>query len=364
VIRLLIVDDSALMRKLLEGVFVAAGDFEVRVARDGVEALALLHSFDPQVITLDVEMPGMDGLTCLSRIMLEAPRPVVMISALTAEGAEATFEAMALGAVDFIAKPSGTFSLAIERLQPILLEKVRAAAQARLRKSHRLRERVRHRFRGVAATTPRIEPQRRASPAPRRGGPGLVLIGTSTGGPVALDIVLPQLPGEFPWPIMVAQHMPANFTGPFAKRLNRQCALRVVEVDRPMPLEAGTVYIGRGDADLVVARRSTGTNAMSVPAQRDYPWHPSVERLVSTALDHYDPNRLIGVMLTGMGRDGTDAMTRLYKTGGHTIAEAESTAVVWGMPGELVKNGGAGSVKAIEDVAAEIIDMVDADAAR
>ena len=135
-------------------------------------------------------------------------------------------------------------------------------------------------------------------------------------------------------------------------------------MDRPLRLEAGTVYIGRGDADLVVARRSTGTSAMSVPAQRDYPWHPSVERLVSTALDHYDPNRLIGVMLTGMGRDGTDAMTRFTRQVGTRSRKRESTAVVWGMPGELVKNGGAGSVKAIEDVAAEIIDMVDANAAR
>ncbi len=362
-IRLLIVDDSVLMRKLLEGVFLKEGGFDVRVARDGAEALELLHSFDPQVVTLDVQMPRMDGLACLSRIMLEAPRPVVMISALTAEGAEATLEAMELGAVDFIAKPGGTFSLAIERLRPILIEKVRAASQARIRKTLRLTERIRHQFRGIADANRRSE-RSRAGRARGLEGPGLVLIGTSTGGPVALDAVLPRLPENFPWPIMVAQHMPANFTGPFAKRLNRQCALRVVEVDRPMPLEAGTVYIGRGDADLVVARRSTGTNAMSVPAQRDYPWHPSVERLVSTALDHYDPNRLIGVMLTGMGRDGTDAMTRLYKTGGHTIAEAESTAVVWGMPGELVKNGGAGSVKAIEDVAAEIIDMVDADAPR
>jgi len=364
VIRLLIVDDSVLMRKLLEGVFLKEGGFDVRVARDGAEALELLHSFDPQVVTLDVQMPRMDGLACLSRIMLEAPRPVVMISALTAEGAEATLEAMELGAVDFIAKPGGTFSLAIERLRPILIEKVRAASQARIRKTLRLTERIRHQFRGIADANRRSERSRAGRARGLVEGPGLVLIGTSTGGPVALDAVLPRLPENFPWPIMVAQHMPANFTGPFAKRLNRQCALRVVEVDRPMPLEAGTVYIGRGDADLVVARRSTGTNAMSVPAQRDYPWHPSVERLVSTALDHYDPNRLIGVMLTGMGRDGTDAMTRLYKTGGHTIAEAASTAVVWGMPGELVKNGGAGSVKAIEDVAAEIIDMVDADAAR
>jgi two-component system chemotaxis response regulator CheB len=362
VIRLLIVDDSALMRKLLQDVFVADGGFEVRTARDGAEALALLHSFDPQVITLDVQMPGMDGLTCLSRIMLEAPRPVVMISSLTAAGAEATLEAVERGAVDFIAKPDGTFSLAVERLRPLLLEKVRAAAQARLSKTHRLRERIRHRIRSVAAA-PRAQPPRRASD-PRRGGPGLVLIGTSTGGPVALDIVLPQLPADFPWPVMVAQHMPANFTATFARRLNRQCALEVVEADRPMILQPGTVYVGRGDADLVVARRAAGLSAMPVPAQPDYPWHPSVERMVSSALDHYEPGRLVGVMLTGMGRDGTDAMTRLYQEGGQTIAEAESTAVVWGMPGELVQNGGAGSVQPVEEVAREIITMVERHAAR
>ena len=125
-IRLLIVDDSALMRKLLEGIFRAEGDFEVRLARNGAEALELVRTFDPQVVTLDVQMPGMDGLTCLSRIMLEAPRPVVMISALTAEGAEATLEAIELGAVDFVAKPRGTVSLEIDRLRPLLVEKVRA----------------------------------------------------------------------------------------------------------------------------------------------------------------------------------------------------------------------------------------------
>jgi len=361
VIRLLIVDDSALMRKMLEGVFAAEGDFDIRFARDGAEALELVRSFDPQVVTLDVQMPRVDGLACLSQIMLEAPRPVVMISSLTKEGAETTLEAMALGAVDFIAKPTGTVSLAIERLRPLLVEKVRGAAQARIRNTLRLTERIRHQLRGAKGGGHRPQPRRKAKGP--RGEPGLVLIGTSTGGPVALDMVLPLLPADLPWPVMVAQHMPANFTGSFARRLDRECTLSVVEVSRPMPLEPGTVYIGRGDADLVVARRSKGASAMSVPSQPDYPWHPSVERLVSSALDHYDPAQLIGVMLTGMGRDGTDAMTRLYREGGHTLAEAESTAVVWGMPGELVKNGGAEAVRPIDEIADAIIEMVERNAA-
>ena len=158
--------------------------------------------------------------------------------------------------------------------------------------------------------------------------------------------------------------MPAAFTGPFAKRLDRQCELQVVEVNRPMPLQAGTIYIGRGDADLIVAPRATGMIAMSVPAQRDYPWHPSVERMVTSALDQYDATQLIGVLMTGMGRDGADAMTRLHKQGGRTIAEAESTAIVWGMPGELVRNGGAELVRPVEEIAAAIVEMVGAHAVR
>jgi len=190
------------------------------------------------------------------------------------------------------------------------------------------------------------------------------LIGTSTGGPAALDIVLPQLPETFPWPVMVAQHMPATFTGPFAKRLDRACSLHVIEVARPIPLQAGTIYIGRGDADLVVSARAAGMVAMPVPAQRDYPWHPSTERMVTSALDHFPPAQLVGVLMTGMGSDGASAMARLRKGGGRTIAEAESTAAVWGMPGELVKNGGAEFVCPVDEIAQAIMDLVGAHAPR
>jgi two-component system chemotaxis response regulator CheB len=363
VIKLLIADDSALMRKLLEEIFRAEGDFDIRLARNGTEALELVKSFDPQVVTLDVQMPGMDGLKCLSRIMIEAPRPVVMISSLTNKGAEATLEAIELGAIDFVAKPDGTISLEIDRLRPILVEKVRGAAKVQIRRTLRLTERIRHQFRGAAALPQTATPARPKTVAAKAGlSSGLVLIGTSTGGPAALDVVLPQLPLGFPWPILVAQHMPANFTGPFAKRLDRICELKVVEVSRPMNLLGGTIYIGRGDADLIVAQRSSEIHAMPVPARRDYPWHPSVERLVTSAMELYEPSRLVGVLMTGMGNDGADAMTELYKQGGRTIAEAEATAVVWGMPGELVKKGGAGLVRPVEEIAAAIADWVEADA--
>jgi len=365
VTRLLIADDSALMRKLLAGIFRAEGDFEIRLARNGAEALELVRSFDPQVVTLDVQMPGMDGLTCLGQIMIEAPRPVVMISALTAEGAEATLEAIELGAVDFVAKPGGAVSLEIDRLRPLLVEKVRGAANARIRPTLRLSERIRHQFRGAGVVSRPAQPRRKRF-AEDRAGPskGLVLIGTSTGGPAALDLVLPQLPRDLPWPVLVSQHMPASFTGPFARRLDRQCELEVVEVTCPMPLQAGTIYIGRGDADVIVSSRAAGMVAMPIPAQRDYPWHPSVERMVTSALEHYGAARLVGVLMTGMGRDGADAMTLLRNQGGRTIAEAESTAVVWGMPGELVRNGGAEFVRPVEDIAGAIVDLVSKHAVR
>ena len=149
VIKLLIADDSALMRKLLEGIFRDEGDFDIQLARNGAEALDLVRSFDPHVVTLDVQMPGMDGLSCLSQIMIQAPRPVVMVSSLTAEGADATLEAIELGAVDFIAKPGGTVSLEIDRLRPVLVEKVRGAVKAKIRPTLRLKERIRHQFRGA-----------------------------------------------------------------------------------------------------------------------------------------------------------------------------------------------------------------------
>ena len=367
-IRLLIADDSALMRKLLEGIFLEEGDFDIRLARNGNEALDLVRSFDPQVVTLDIQMPGMDGLTCLSQIMIEAPRPVVMISSLTEEGAQTTLEAIELGAVDFVAKPGGTVSLEIDRLRPMLVDKVRSAAGARIRRTLRLTERVRHQIRGAGLKTQSRPTVARASRRTGIGGgavnacrgalPGLVLIGTSTGGPAALDVVLPELPTDFPWPVLVAQHLPASFTGAFAKRLDRECQLEVVEVDAPMLLKPGTIYIGKGDADVVVAPRAAGITAMPVPAKASYLWHPSVERMVASALDHLVASQMIGVMMTGMGNDGAEAMKRLRLAGGRTIAEAESSAIVWGMPGELVKNGGAEKVQPLEEIAATIIDMV------
>jgi len=352
VIRLLVVDDSALMRRLLGALFAAEGDFETAFARDGEEALAALHAFRPDVVTLDVRMPRLDGLACLDRIMLERPTPVVMLSSLTSEGAEETLTALELGAVDVAAKPGGAPSLAMEELGPLLVGKVRAAAGARLRPGLRLAERVRLRAGAAAAPGHRPSP----APSPGRAGEAAVLVGCSTGGPAALDVLLGGLPADFPWPVLVAQHMPAGFTGSLARRLDRLCALEVVEVTRPVPLRPGRVHIGRGDADLILGRRPAGLVAMAAPALPEHRWHPSVERLVESAMRHLPAAALVGVLMTGMGHDGAAAMARLRAEGGRTVAEAEETAVVWGMPGELVRAGGAEAVLPLGAIAPRLVE--------
>ncbi len=361
-IRLLIVDDSPLMRRLLGGIFAAEGDFEIAFARNGLEALEQLSAFKPDVITLDITMPQMNGLECLDRIMLERPCPVVMVSSLTEAGAAVTLEAMDLGAVDFIAKPAGAVSLEIDALAPRLVEKVRAASQARLRRTLRLAERVR--LRNGLHAEPATRTRRSPPAAPKakliKGTPadGIVLVGTSTGGPPALDALLSRLPAHFPWPVVVAQHMPASFTGPLARRLDGLCPLTVTEVTGPMPLASGNVYVGRGDADIIVGMRPGGPVVLAAPSLPEHRWHPSVDRMVDSAMQHFAPERLIGVLMTGMGYDGASAMTRLRASGGRTIAEAEETAVVWGMPGELVRQGGAEFVEPLEQIAGRLMNVL------
>ncbi|MDY6948943.1 MAG: chemotaxis response regulator protein-glutamate methylesterase [Pseudomonadota bacterium] len=362
-IKVLIVDDSALVRKLFSRVLSEEPGFEVAIARDGVEALDKLESVQPDVITLDVNMPQMNGLECLDRIMVQRPCPVVMVSSVTEAGADAALTALRLGAVDFVAKPTGAVSLHMDSFAPTFLEKIRAAASAKLPASRRLRERVQLRSAGMRPARARsVAVEDVEAEAEAATGSGLVLVGTSTGGPPALETLLAALPQTFPWPILVAQHMPAGFTATFAKRLDGICALNVVEAAKPMQLQPGCVYIGRGDADIVVSRRPAGLVVMAAPGKSNYPWHPSTDRLVRSAMEYLPAGQLIGILMTGMGNDGAGAMTQLRAKGGRTIAEAEETAVVWGMPGELVKAGGADWVLPLPRIADRLRKLVPSDA--
>lgn len=363
-IKVLVVDDSALVRKLFGGVLSNESGFEVQFARNGVEALDRLETFRPDVITLDVDMPQMNGLECLDRIMVERPCPVVMVSALTAAGADSTLEALRLGAVDFVPKPGGAVSMHIDAFAPLLVEKVRTAASARLRASLRLKDRVKHQISGRAAN--RRGPQlgeTRAAAYTRAKGDGLVLVGTSTGGPPALEALLTPLKSIFPWPILIAQHMPVGFTGPLAARLDKLCSLHVVEATTVMAIETGHVYLARGNADMIVSHRPGGLVVMPAPAIDSYPWHPSADRLVRSAMEHVETGQLVGVLMTGMGDDGAKAMAQLRANGGRTIAEAEETAIVWGMPGELVKAGGADWVLPLPEIATRLQSILPSHAA-
>jgi len=347
--KVLVVDDSALMRKLLTGLLVQGG-YEVRSARNGAEAVEMVVAWQPDAVTLDINMPEMDGLTALSLIMSARPTPVVMVSSLTEKGALATFEALALGAVDFIPKPGGTISLHVEGIEAMLLDKVRSACRARLapRPASPARPLPRPRVPPAAAPAPAAAERRDARL------PGLVLVGVSTGGPRTLEDILPRLPADFPWPILVAQHMPANFTDTFARRMDALCALKVVEVATAMPLVPGQVYIGRGGTDLTVSPRVGTLYAVPRPETPGVLWHPSVEVMVDTALQHLPPHKLVGVMLTGMGNDGAAAMARLHAGGGRTIAESAETAVVFGMPQELIERRAASVVLPSTGIAGQL----------
>lgn len=347
-IKVLIVDDSALMRRLLTTLFESAGDFSIRHARNGTEAVEENRLFKPDVVTLDINMPEMDGITALSLIMAERPVPVIMVSSLTEKGALATFEALNLGAVDYVTKPGGTISLSIDIVKEELLTKVRAAVGARVKGAgaRGLAQRLRE---DRENTTPKPIAVRRSVASK-----SLVVIGVSTGGPRTLEDILPHLPSEFPCPVLVAQHMPPAFTRPFAQRMNDICQINVVEASQPMTLEPGTVYIGKGGADMVVGQRGGKLTVLPKPENKRFLWHPSVELLGRSILEHCDPARVIAVMLTGMGYDGADAFYEIKKRGGRTIAESEKTAVVFGMPAELIKRGGATVVLPLEEIANQI----------
>jgi len=347
--KVLVVDDSALMRKYLRGIFESAHGFEVITARNGVDALAQVHAEQPDVVTLDINMPEMDGLTCLGRIMTESPRPVVMVSSLTEKGAVATFEALELGAVDYVAKPGGTVSLNLDEVAEEIVATTRAAAKARIRRAGGLSARLR---------SQREEDTRRAATRPTRGstasGTELVLVGSSTGGPAILPVIIGSLMSGFSAPVVIAQHIPGSFSRQLAARIGDGGHLPSEEVSGTTELLPGHVYLGRGDADVIITRRAGRLHARSVPTDATSRWHPSVNRMVTSAMEHVEAGALVGVLLTGMGDDGAEAMHRLKAAGGRTVAESEESAVVWGMPGELVKRGGATKVLPVDRIAEQL----------
>ncbi|MFA5940071.1 MAG: chemotaxis response regulator protein-glutamate methylesterase [Sinimarinibacterium sp.] len=338
-IRVLVVDDSALMRRLLTEFLSADPQIEVvGAAPDPFVAREKIKQLAPDVLTLDVEMPRMDGLTFLENLMRLRPMPVVMVSSLTEHGAEITLQALELGAVDFVTKPKVDLEAGIRQYAEELVAKIKAASRARVRGINAL------------SAPPKAPPPRKRV---LRTTEKLIAIGASTGGTEAIKDVLLGMPADAP-AIVIAQHIPAAFSGPFAARMDRTCAMRVGEAQDGQQIVPGHAYIAPGDWHLRVVRdgaRYVCRLDQTAPVNRH---RPSVDVLLRSVADNAGTNA-VGAILTGMGEDGARGLLAMREAGCRTLAQDETTSVVWGMPGAAHKLGAAEQVLPLEKIAGQLL---------
>lgn len=348
-IRVLIADDSALMRKMLKQILESDRDIKVAgAARDGDDVVIKARELRPDVITMDVNMPGQDGITALQHIVNENICPVVMVSSLTQDGAMTTFEALELGAFDYVAKPGGTVSSNLDTVASELISKIKVATTQKNRKKSK----------ESGSTNRSITEKAKPIKAVRSTKPmKAVVMGISTGGPKMIYEVLPLIPPDLNAALFLVQHMPPNFTSAYVKRLNDSCPIEVVEAEAGMKIRSGVVYVGAGGRHLNLVKNSAGDVIIRLPSKPDHLFIPSVSVMMKSVLNIYG-NLTVGVLMTGMGSDGADTMVEIKKAGGITIAESEETAIVFGMPGEAIKRGGADIVVPIFNIAREIVKAV------
>ncbi len=352
-IRVLIVDDSALMRKALKEIILTDPSLDVvGTARDGSDAIEKVHELKPDVITMDINMPVMDGLTAMQYILNDYPQiAVLMVSSLTAEGALTTFEALELGAFDYVAKPSGTVSTDVYLVGREIIQKVKLAYKSVNGQS--IRARVERR--NIAPLPKKVERQKKSELTSIKEATRVVVIGISTGGPGTLMEVLPMLPEDLGAAVVIIQHMPPAFTTSFAKRLDGASRIPVKEVETGDILQNGRGYLAPGGYQLVVRGEAGLLRLTSAPKTV---FMPCVNVTMESILSAYGGKNMVGVLMTGMGDDGADAMVKIRKGGGMTIAEDESTAVVFGMPKEAIERGGAEMVVPSYKMAEAIIKAV------
>lgn len=350
-IGVLVVDDSAFMRKVISEIINGSEEFEViSTARDGLDALEKLAQFGAavQLVTLDIQMPEMDGLTALKRIMAEHPRRVVMVSSLTTEGARETLQALEYGAIDFLAKPGGAISLEFEKVGPRLIELLTAAAHSKLPTPGAVSTKAaQHHVHPAGPPT--------ATHPVRSGAHKLVAVASSTGGPKALSAFLPLLPKDLGAAVIVVQHMPATFTGLLADRLDKSCQLSVKEAAEGDQLLTGRCLIAPGGFHMELTPHETVRLTKELPIGGLRPCADITFRTVAAVYGR----RALAVVLTGMGRDGTEGCRRMREHGCPVIAESKETALIYGMPKSVVDAGLATREAPIEQIAQIVVDCVD-----
>ena len=340
-IKVLVVDDSALIRNLLTEIINREEDMVVvGAAEDPYVARELVRVNNPDVLTLDVEMPRMDGIEFLEKLMRLHPMPVVMVSTLTEKGAEVTMKALELGAVDFVAKPKFNVNHGLAQAASEIVDKIRIASHAKVRRT----------VAAPRAATPLL------SIGGHQGARKLIVIGASTGGTEAIKEVLMPLPPDTPG-ILIAQHMPAGFTSSFANRLNSLCNIRVKEAQHGEPILPGHAYISPGDWHLKLGRSGTSYLALLDQSEVVNRHRPSVDVLFQSVALLAGPHA-IGIMLTGMGKDGAASMLEMKLAGAHNIVQDEASCVVFGMPRQAIVLGAADEVTPLHDIARKLLERL------
>lgn len=332
--KVLIADDSALVRKQISEIIEALG-FEIDTARNGQEAVQKAIATQYDVITMDINMPIMDGVTAVRKIMEERPTPILMISSLTTESAGITIEAIEAGAVDYISKP-GTMNVGKEINREEIIQKVKSLSRIPPRRLKSISRRPITR-----EPSPSAREASRAAHRPSGEVTKILLIGASTGGPGLIEQICSALPVSYPYAVCIVQHMPEQFTAAFATRLDKKSMMPVVECKDHMELNPGTIYLARGGVHMHFAKKVTGKVVIREENNKNSRFfQPSVDEMFLSALKVFSGEQIVGVLLTGIGDDGADGMVAIKKAGGFTIGESEESATVYGMPKEAYDRGG------------------------